>query len=177
MLCRKALFPGTFDPFTKGHYTIVQKALGIFDTVLIGIGVNDQKNTLLTPEERMEMIKRLYAGESRVEVALYRSLTTRFAEEQGAHVIVRGLRSNVDFEYERLIAEANRSLTGIETLFILTDQNLQHISSSVVRELIRFNHPPEAFLPDGTKLPERLKTQKIIWDDSYLYHSSSPLQP
>ena len=149
---RKAIFPGTFDPFTLGHHSIVKRTLAFMDEVIIGIGYNDQKHCLLTIEKRLESIRKVYADEPRVKVLAYSGLTVDFAQEQGAEFMVRGIRSVKDFEYEESIADINRKLSGIETIFLFTEPELSAVSSSVVRELLRYGKDVSAFLPEGMEI-------------------------
>ena len=149
---RKAIFPGTFDPFTLGHHSIVKRTLGFMDEVIIGIGYNDQKHCLLPVEKRLESIRKVYADEPRVKVLAYSGLTVDFAQEQGAGFMVRGIRSVKDFEYEESIADINRKLSGIETIFLFTEPELSAVSSSVVRELLRYGKDVSAFLPEGMEI-------------------------
>ena len=144
---RIAVFPGTFDPFTLGHQALVSRALGLFDEVVVAIGINDAKHTLFSLEERMEAIRRLYHGEPRVRVVSYDTLTVDLAKTLGAGFILRGVRSVADFEYEKTIADVNRRLSGIETVILFTEPEYAHISSSVVRELIRFGKDVSPFVP------------------------------
>lgn len=152
---KKAIFPGTFDPFTIGHYSLVKRSLQLMDEIVIAIGVNDSKQSYFTLNQRIQMIKDLYADNPRVSVASYNSLTVDFAKEIGAQFIVRGIRSVNDFEYEKTIADMNRNLTGIETFILFTEPELTHISSTVVRELLRFGHDVTKFVPEGLKLSNR----------------------
>ena len=149
---RKAIFPGTFDPFTVGHHSIVKRTLAFMDEVIIGIGYNDQKHCLLPIEKRLESIRKVYADEPRVKVVAYSGLTVDFAQEQGAEFMVRGIRSVKDFEYEESIADINRKLSGIETIFLFTEPELSAVSSSVVRELLRYGKDVSAFLPEGMEI-------------------------
>lgn len=144
---RIAIFPGSFDPFTKGHQSLVSRGLTIVDKIVIAIGVNEQKKYCFPLEERLEAIRQLYRDEPRVEVLSYQELTTDFAMKVGARFILRGIRSTIDFEYEKTIADVNRSLTGIETLFLLAEPQYAHISSSVVRELLHFGKDISSYLP------------------------------
>ncbi len=144
---RIAIFPGSFDPFTKGHQSLVSRGLTIVDKIVIAIGVNEQKKYCFPLEERLEAIRQLYRDEPRVEVLSYQELTTDFAMKIGAQFILRGIRSTIDFEYEKTIADVNRSLTGIETLFLLSEPQYAHISSSVVRELLHFGKDISSYLP------------------------------
>lgn len=152
----RALFAGSFDPFTKGHENIVKRALSLMDEVVIGIGVNDSKHCLLSAEERLSMIAAHYAHEPRVKVATYMNLTVDFAQEVNATCIIRGVRSVKDFEYEENMAEVNRRLTGIDTVLLFTEPGLGCVSSSVVRELIRYGKDVTEFLPEGMELKKEL---------------------
>lgn len=144
---KRAIFPGTFDPFTIGHESIVRRALTFIDELVIGIGVNEQKRWLLPIEQREAMIRRLYQNEPRVSVATYDDLTTDFAARVGACVIIRGIRTVKDFEYEETIADVNRKLTGIETILLFTEPEMTCISSSIVRELLQYGKDVSRFLP------------------------------
>ncbi len=148
----RAIFPGTFDPFTIGHESIVRRALTFTDEVIIAIGINEQKHSLFPVEKREQMIRDLYKDEPRVKVMSYSNLTVDFAHEVGANTIIRGIRTVKDFEYEETIADINRKLTGIETIFLFTEPELASISSSIVRELMKYNKEVTQFLPKGMKL-------------------------
>ena len=144
---RRALFPGTFDPFTIGHDALVRRALSLVDELYIAIGINTGKHTMLTPEERTERIATLYKAEPRIHVVSYEGLTTDFAQSIGAQFIVRGVRNTIDFEYERNIADVNRMLTGIETILLISEPEYAAISSSIVRELAHFGKDISKYLP------------------------------
>ena len=146
---KKAIFPGTFDPFTLGHHSIVKRALAFMDEVIIGIGINENKRCLLSVEKRVESIQKLYADEPKVKVLAYNGLTVDFAQQQGAEVIIRGIRTVKDFEYEESIADINRKLSGIDTVFLFTEPEYSAVSSSVVRELLHYGKDVRAFLPEG----------------------------
>lgn len=143
----KAIITGSFDPFTIGHDDIVRRTLRLFDNVLIGVGVNERKTYRLNTEERIDAIRRIYAEEPRVEVKSYSDLTVDFARREGANVIVKGVRSIKDFEYEREQADINRRISGIDTLLLFADPSLASISSSMVRELEHFGRDISEFLP------------------------------
>ena len=149
---KKAIFPGTFDPFTIGHFSVVKRALTFMDEVVIGIGINDSKRTWFPTEKRVEMISGLYADEPRIKVAAYSGLTIDFARECGAQFIVRGIRNVRDFEYEETIADINRKMAGIETILLFTEPELTSVSSTIVRELLQFGKDVTPFLPEGMKL-------------------------
>ena len=144
---KTAIFPGTFDPFTVGHASIVERGLPLFDRTVIGVGVNDNKRTLYTNEERVRNIQEIYANEPRVKVVAYDDLTVDLAKREGATFILRGIRSVKDFEYERDIAAMNERLSGVETVLLFTEPQYMSISSSVVRELLRFGKDVTEFLP------------------------------
>ena len=148
----RAIFPGTFDPFTIGHESIVRRALPFVDEVIMDIGINEQKHSLFPVEKREQMIRDFYKDEPRVKVMSYSNLTVDFAHEVGANTIIRGIRTVKDFEYEETIADINRKLTGIETIFLFTEPDLASISSSIVRELMKYNKEVTQFLPKGMKL-------------------------
>lgn len=148
----RAIFPGTFDPFTIGHESIVRRALSFTDEVIIAIGINEQKHSLFPVAKREQMIRDYYKDEPRVKVMSYSNLTVDFAHEVGANTIIRGIRTVKDFEYEETIADINRKLTGIETIFLFTEPDLASISSSIVRELMKYNKEVTQFLPKGMKL-------------------------
>ncbi len=151
---KKAIFPGTFDPFTIGHYSVVRRALTFMDEIIIGIGVNEAKRTWFPTERRVEMIRRLYADEPRVKVEAYTDLTIDFANRQGAKFILRGIRTVRDFEYEETIADINRKLSGIETILLFTEPELTSVSSTIVRELLQFGKDVREFLPEGMEIDE-----------------------
>lgn len=144
---KKALFAGTFDPYTRGHHSIVTRALAMFDKVVVAIGRNAAKSTICSIDERMESIVRLYANEPRVEVVTYEGLTTDYAREVGACCLLRGVRSVKDFEYERDLADVNRAISGIETVIMVSEPQYAAISSSVVRELMSYGKDVTEFLP------------------------------
>ena len=144
---RIALFPGTFDPFTLGHQSLVKRVLTCADAVVIAIGINEKKQTYYTLEQRVSAIRALYAEEPRVKVITYSGLTVDVAQQEQASFILRGVRSVIDVEYEKAIADVNRQLSGIETLLLFTEPAYAHISSSVVRELLHFGKDVSAFLP------------------------------
>ena len=152
---RIAIFPGSFDPFTIGHYSIVERALPLFDKIIIAIGINQTKKSFMTEAERVESIKAIYKGNDKVEVLAYNNLTTDLANEHNAKFIVRGVRLIQDFEYEKNLAEVNRDLTGIETILLYTLPEYGHISSSIVRELVSYGKDVTSLLPPGMKLPQK----------------------
>ena len=144
---RTAVFPGTYDPFTIGHDALVRRALNLVDELYIAIGINTEKRTMLTLEERMLRIATLYKDEPRIHVVSYEGLTTDFAQSIGAQFILRGVRNTIDFEYERNIADVNKMLTGIDTLLLISEPEYAAISSSMVRELAHFGRDISRYLP------------------------------
>ena len=149
---RIALFPGTFDPFTIGHASLVERGLNLVDEIIISIGIYDKKNTYFSLEKRLEAIQELYKDEPRVQVRAYNSLTVDFAQQVHAGFILRGIRTVNDFEYEKNIADVNRMLSGIETFILFTEPKHTHISSSIVRELLRYGKDISPFIPKGMNL-------------------------
>lgn len=146
---KRAIFPGTFDPFTIGHYSVVKRALTFMDEIVIGIGINENKKTYFPIEKRVEMIRSLYKDEPRIKVESYNSLTLDFAQKVDAKFIVRGIRTVNDFEYEETIADINRQLAGIETILLFTEPQLTSVSSTIVRELLQYNKDVSSFVPEG----------------------------
>lgn len=154
---KTAIFPGTFDPFTRGHQAVVEEALGLFDRLIIAIGDNCNKHTLLTPGNRLRLIKDLYASEQRVECVTYDTLTGELARTYGAAAIVRGVRNTVDFEYERTMAQINRRIfPEITTVVLFTPPDLTDIASSTVRELLAFGRDVSDMMPEGIDIDEYL---------------------
>jgi pantetheine-phosphate adenylyltransferase len=136
---KRAIFPGSFDPITLGHYDIIKRAVTLFDEVIVAIGVNAEKKYMFSLEERMQFIKDSFADEPKVTVVSYEGLTVDFCLKNNVEFILRGLRNPADFEFEKAIAHTNRDLAPIETVFLLTAANTSYISSSIVRDVIR-NH-------------------------------------
>lgn len=136
----KAFFAGSFDPFTIGHRSIVERALRLFSKIVIAIGYNEHKPGEWTVEQRLAAIKDLYADHKDVEVISYKGLTVDAARKIGASVLLRGVRGNIDFEYERNLADTNRVISGIETVILISEPEYAFISSSMVRELLHNHH-------------------------------------
>lgn len=146
----KILFPGSFDPFTRGHASVVKRALAFCDEIIIAIGYNEAKPSgLFTVEERVQMIGEYYKDEPRIKVTSYNTLTVDFAASLGITHLLRGVRTVIDFEYERAMADVNRHLTGIETILLFNEPAMAHITSTHVRELISFGKDVTDFLPEG----------------------------
>ena len=154
---RKAIFPGSFDPFTRGHEALVAEALRLFDRVVIGIGNNAAKQGLLAVEQRKRLIEDVYRDEPRVEVCIYTGLTGDCAAQTGACAILRGVRNTTDFEYERTMEAANRRIyPELTTVLLLTPAPVADIASSTVREVLAFGRPIEEFLPEGVDIAKYL---------------------
>ena len=149
---RVALFPGSFDPFTRGHESIVRRALPLFDEVVIAIGVNVDKRGFMSMEQRKAWIESVFADEPRVRVVCYTGLTVDVACECGARFFLRGVRMIQDFENEMHMAEINRRLGGIETVLLYTLPEFSHISSTIVRELYNYHQDASEYLPRGAPL-------------------------
>ena len=146
---KTAVFAGTFNPFTIGHQSIVERALTIFDKVIIAIGHNVNKPADPSLVKRLETISKVFEDNEAVEVTTYSGLTADFVRESGATAILRGIRSVADFEYERNLADVNKKILGVETVFLTADPEYSYISSSVVRELEAFGHDTTALVPSA----------------------------
>lgn len=144
----KALFPGSFDPITNGHIEIIRRGLQLFDEIVIGIGLNSQKTPMFPASLRHKWIQQAFADSTRIHVATYKGLTVEFARQIGAQCILRGLRNAPDFEYERNIDLLNKSLAPeIETVYLISSPQTSYVSSTLVREVIRFGGNMEGLLP------------------------------
>ena len=155
---RVAIFPGSFDPFTRGHKAVVEEALRIFDKVIIAIGHNTSKSGMLTVEARKRLIERVYENEERVEVTTYTTLTGDEAQRVGASTIIRSVRNATDFDYERTMDHANRAIyPELRTVVVIAPAEVEHISSSLVRELHTFGRDTSSLLPEGVTLTEYLE--------------------
>jgi pantetheine-phosphate adenylyltransferase len=152
-MSKKAIFPGTFDPFTNGHLDIVTRGLKIFDEIVVAIGVNSGKQHLFTLDQRTAWLEELFTNEPRVSVIHYEGLTATFAESIGAQFILRGLRTTQDFMYEQQIAYVNEDLTAhVQSVFVMSDQKNASVSSTIVRDLIRYNGTYQKYLPQAIYL-------------------------
>jgi len=146
---RICLFPGTFDPLTLGHVDIINRALPLFDKIVVGIGLNASKAPMFSPEQRLGWIREIYKDEERVEGSVYEGLTIDYCKKIKAHFILRGIRYVSDFEYEKTIADANRTLDkSIETIFLTGEPKYTSVASTIVRDIIRNGGNAAPFLPD-----------------------------
>ncbi|MBF2754827.1 MAG: pantetheine-phosphate adenylyltransferase [Gammaproteobacteria bacterium AqS3] len=154
----KALYPGTFDPITLGHTDLIQRALGVFDQITLAIAKSEAKKPIFSLEERIEMARELFADRERVEVVSFTGLMYKFAEEVGASIVLRGVRTTTDFEYELQLASMNRTLKrDLETVFLTPDVGLSHISSTLVREIAKFGGEVSQLVPPSVEARLREK--------------------
>ncbi|MCW3788070.1 pantetheine-phosphate adenylyltransferase [Plebeiibacterium sediminum] len=156
---RVAIFPGSFDPFTIGHENIVQRAVGLFDEIIIGIGYNSNKQDFYPVDTRVEWVEYLFKDEPKVKVGKYEGLTVDFAKDCNAGYILRGIRTAADFEYERAIAQVNKAMTAIESVFLLTTPEHTPVNSSIVRDIIRHKGDPSKFIPE--RIFEKMKNYNM----------------
>ncbi len=159
MMNRLAVFPGTFDPFTIGHESIVKRALPLFDKIIIAIGENINKESFFSLEKRLEWMHEVFENELCVEIQTYKGLTINFCKKIGASYLIRGLRTSADFEYERAIGQVNKSLgQEVESIFLLTNPEYSFINSSIIRDIIRNGGDATKFLPHSNKMIQYIKT-------------------
>ena len=152
-MIKKAVFPGSFAPFTKGHESLVLRALPLFDEIVIAVGTNSEKNEYFSLEERCKWIEQVFVNEPKVSVQKYEGLTIDFCEKISANYILRGLRNSSDFKYEKGIAQMNRSMKNhIDTIFIITEPEVSHISSTLVRDVVKNGGDASQFVPDGVTI-------------------------
>ena len=142
-----AVFAGTFDPFTIGHQDIVNRALPLFDKIIIAIGVNEEKTPLFPLVERVKRIKKIFIHHNNIDVETYTGLTGDFCKKQNAQYLIRGIRNSIDFQYENDLAQVNKELFELETIFFITHPTLTHISSSLVRGLFKNKGDYKKYLP------------------------------
>jgi pantetheine-phosphate adenylyltransferase len=146
---KRALFPGSFDPITLGHYDIIKRGIKLFDEVIVAIGINAEKRYMFSLEERTSFLKASFKNEPKVKIVTYEGLTIDFCRDIDAQFILRGLRNPADFEFEKAIAHTNRKLSKIETVFLLTAAKTSFISSSIVRDVIRNHGDYTVLVPDS----------------------------
>lgn len=149
---RKAIFPGSFDPLTLGHHDIISRGAQLFDEVVVAIGINATKKYMFSLDQRVSFIENAFAGYPNIKVVTYSGLTVDFCKKINAQFILRGLRNPADFEFEKAIAHTNKVLTGIDTIFLLTDASTSFISSSIVRDVIRNNGDYTALVPKTVRI-------------------------
>jgi pantetheine-phosphate adenylyltransferase len=155
---KTAVFAGSFDPFTKGHESVVVRALPLFDKIYIAIGINSSKMEFLTIDERIELIKNVFKNEPKIEVDSYTGLTVDYCKKINANFMLRGIRTAADFEYERAVAQMNKSmLPEVESVFLLTTPELTPVNSTIVRDILRYGGDVSQFLPDRADIYDILK--------------------
>lgn len=158
-MSKVAVYPGSFDPFTRGHMNIIDRGIKVFDKVIVAVAHNRSKNTIFTLEERVEILKTLFEGRSDVEVDCFEGLLVDYVVKRRTNVVLRGMRTVSDFEYELQMALANKTLNdGVETVFMVTDSEFSHISSSVIKEIVSLNGSASHMVPDivENKLRDKL---------------------
>lgn len=148
---KRAVFPGSFDPITNGHFDIIQRSLHLFDEIIIAIGINAEKKYMFTLEERQHFIKETFKNEPKIKVDTYTGLTIDYCKSVDANFLLRGLRNPADFEFEKAIAHANRLVSNLETVFLLTSADTSYISSSIVRDFIRNNGDYTLLVPPAVR--------------------------
>jgi pantetheine-phosphate adenylyltransferase len=151
---KKAVFPGSFDPITLGHYDIIQRSVTLFDEVIVAIGINADKKYMFSLEERKKFIEDAFKDEPKISVVTYQGLTVDFCQKHDVQFILRGLRNPADFEFEKAIAHTNRKLSKIETVFLLTASRTSYISSSIVRDVIRNNGDYTKLVPNSVRIKD-----------------------
>jgi pantetheine-phosphate adenylyltransferase len=150
---RIAIFPGSFDPITRGHEDIINRAVPLFDKIIVSIGKNREKKSYFTIEKRLEFLETVFAENPKIRVDVYEGLTVDYCKKMGAKFILRGLRTSADFEFERSIGQVNRKLyPEIETVFFLTHPEYTALNSSVVRDILSHGGDPSMFIPEGLKI-------------------------
>ncbi|MCT4588663.1 MAG: pantetheine-phosphate adenylyltransferase [Carboxylicivirga sp.] len=147
-----AIFPGSFDPFTVGHEDVVRRGLSLFDKIIIAVGYNSNKKDFFPLEDRMKWIRDVFEGDERVTVEKYEGLTVDFAKDINCTHILRGIRTAADFEYERAIAQVNKAMSGIDSVFLLTTPEHTPVNSSIVRDIVKHGGDAGQFLPDAIKI-------------------------
>ncbi|WP_424494991.1 pantetheine-phosphate adenylyltransferase [Salinimicrobium sp. GXAS 041] len=148
---KKAVFPGSFDPITLGHVDIIERALPLFDEIILAIGINSEKKYMFSLEERVRFLNESFKDEPQIQVMTYNGLTVDFCKEQEAPFLLRGLRNGTDLDYEKAIAQTNFKLSGVESVFLLNSSGKSHISSSIVRDVIRNGGDYSFMVPNAVK--------------------------
>lgn len=149
---KRAVFPGSFDPITLGHFDIIKRGVSLFDEIIVAIGVNAEKKYMFSLDVRKKFIEEAFKDEPKISVITYEGLTIDLCKKLDAQYILRGLRNPADFEFEKAIAHTNRKLSQIETVFLLTAAKTSYISSSIVRDVIRNNGDYSVLVPESVKL-------------------------
>lgn len=153
---KTAVFPGSFDPITAGHVDLVRRAVPLFDKIVVAVGVNSQKKYLFPLEKRLQFLRDVFADEPRVEIGSFEGLTAHYCQSIGAEYLLRGLRNASDFDYEKTISQLNGIVgEGLETIFLISAPAYSHISSTIVREIIKGGGDASPFLPEGVEVEDR----------------------
>ncbi|MBW6492042.1 MAG: pantetheine-phosphate adenylyltransferase [Lentimicrobium sp.] len=153
-MVKRAMFPGSFDPITRGHENIIRRALPLFDEIIVAVGINIEKKGYFSVEDRMKWITKVFEGEPKIKVLSYSGLTVDFCREISAGYLLRGLRTSADFEFERTVGQVNKKLNpSIETVFLLTTPEYTSINSSIVRDVYKNGGDVSLFIPDAVELP------------------------
>ena len=148
---RKAVFPGSFDPITIGHTDIIDRALPLFDEIILAIGTNSSKKYMFSLEERLNFLEKTYENERKIKVMTYEGLTVDFCKSQDAKFLLRGLRNGIDLEFEKSIGQTNLKMAGIDSVFFISSSGKSHISSTVVRDVIKHGGDYEFMVPDAVR--------------------------
>jgi pantetheine-phosphate adenylyltransferase len=148
---KKAVFPGSFDPITLGHIDIVERALPLFDEIVVAIGHNASKKYMWSLEDRLRFLEETFSGQPKVRIGQYHGLTADYCKQLGASYILRGLRNSLDFSYEKSIAQSNRAIGGVDSLFIISSPETSHISSTIVRDIARHGGDISSLVPKSVK--------------------------
>lgn len=149
---RKAVFPGSFDPITLGHVDIIERALPLFDEIILAIGTNSNKKYLFSLEKRLAFLKETFKAEPKIKVTTYKGLTVDFCKEIDAEFILRGLRNGIDLEFEKAIGQTNCKMEEIETVFLMASSGFEHISSTIVRDVMQHGGKYQFMVPDAVKI-------------------------
>jgi pantetheine-phosphate adenylyltransferase len=157
-MCKVAIYPGSFDPFTNGHQNVIERGIKVFGKVIVAVAHNTTKETLFTLEERVEILNEIFKGRDDVEVDYFEGLLVQYAKKKGTNIVLRGMRTVSDFEYELQMALANKSLSDeLETVFMVTDSEFAHISSSVIKEVVSLGGPATHMVPEAVEVKLREK--------------------
>lgn len=157
-MCKVAIYPGSFDPFTNGHQNVIERGIKVFGKVIVAVAHNTSKKTIFTLEERVEILNEIFKGRDDVEVDYFEGLLVQYAKKKGTNIVLRGMRTVSDFEYELQMALANKTLSDeLETVFMVTDSEFAHISSSVIKEVVSLGGPATHMVPEAVEVKLREK--------------------
>ena len=157
-MCKVAIYPGSFDPFTNGHRNVIERGVKVFGQVIVAVAHNTSKKTIFTLEERVDILNEIFQGRDDVQVDYFEGLLVQYAKKKGTNIVLRGMRTVSDFEYELQMALANKSLSDeLETVFMVTDSEFAHISSSVIKEVVSLGGPATHMVPEAVEVKLREK--------------------